>query len=103
MVGKTIIIFLLLSLAAILLAGRGWFLIAGYNMLNKEQRAKYNEVKLCRFMGMIMLGVVANVSLNMADEYWPGYYLANIGGCTFAVTLGVMFAFSLTGYFRKKL
>lgn len=38
-------------LSIILLSGRGSFLIAGYNTADKEEKAKYDEKKLCRVMG----------------------------------------------------
>lgn len=38
-------------LSIVLLSGRGSFLIAGYNTADKEEKAKYDEKKLCRVMG----------------------------------------------------
>lgn len=46
---------LLIALACVLLSGRGAFLISGYNMLPKAEKAKWNEKALCRFMGKILL------------------------------------------------
>lgn len=46
-------IFLVLSI--ILLSGKGGFLIAGYNTASDEEKAKYDEKKLCRVMGIMML------------------------------------------------
>lgn len=42
-------IFALISV--VLLLGKGSFLIAGYNTAGREQKAKYDEKKLCRVMG----------------------------------------------------
>lgn len=39
-------------LSAVLLSGRGSFLIAGYNTASREEKAKYDEKKLCRVMGV---------------------------------------------------
>ena len=41
-------------LGAILSMGKCSFLIAGYNMMNRGQKKKYDEQALCRFMGKIM-------------------------------------------------
>jgi NADH:ubiquinone oxidoreductase subunit 5 (subunit L)/multisubunit Na+/H+ antiporter MnhA subunit len=42
-------------LSIYLLTGRGSFLIAGFNTMSKEKRAKYNEKALCKFIGGIAL------------------------------------------------
>lgn len=55
--GCVLIMFIVLS--AGFLSGRGGFLIAGYNTMPKEERDRFDEKALCRFMGffMIVLGV----------------------------------------------
>lgn len=35
-------------------AGKGAFLIAGYNTMSQSEKAKYDEKKLCRLMGNFM-------------------------------------------------
>ena len=50
------VIFLILAAMSIaLLSGHGSWLIAGYNTASKEDKAKYNEKKLCRVMGIGMM------------------------------------------------
>ncbi len=44
------IIFAVLSI--VLISGHGSWLISGYNTASKEEKAKYNEKKLCRTMGI---------------------------------------------------
>ena len=46
-----------------LLAGRGAWLIAGYNTMPKKERERYDERALCRFMGKLMLYCAACVLL----------------------------------------
>lgn len=46
-----------IALAAVLLSGRGAFLIAGYNTASKKEKEKYNEKALCRFIGGILLPI----------------------------------------------
>ena len=46
-----IVAVLLAAMAALLLSGRGSWLIAGYNTAPKEKKARYDEKKLCRVMG----------------------------------------------------
>jgi len=47
------VLFALLTI--ILLSGRGAFLIAGYNTSSTEEKAKYDEKKLCRVTGIGLL------------------------------------------------
>jgi hypothetical protein len=51
------IVALLAVLSAILLSGRGAFLVAGYNTSSKEQKEKYDGKKLSRTAG-VMLSVI---------------------------------------------
>lgn len=46
-----IALILILALSILLLTGRGSFLIAGYNTASKEEKAKYQEKRLCRVVG----------------------------------------------------
>ena len=50
-----VIFILLFVLSAVLLTGRGSFLIAGYNTSSPEEKEKYNAQKLCRTAGVSML------------------------------------------------
>lgn len=49
-----VIFFILAAMSITLLSGHGSWLIAGYNTASKEEKAKYNEKKLCRVMGIGM-------------------------------------------------
>ncbi|BBF43455.1 hypothetical protein lbkm_2143 [Lachnospiraceae bacterium KM106-2] len=53
------ILFLLLSIH--LLRGKGANLIAGYNTSSEKEKAKYDELKLCRCTGVSML--ITTISL----------------------------------------
>ena len=48
---------LFLALSIPLLAGRGAWLVAGYNTMAPNQRERYDERKLCRATGCMLLGV----------------------------------------------
>ncbi|MFA9376069.1 MAG: DUF3784 domain-containing protein [Lachnotalea sp.] len=58
-----------------LLSGKGGFLIAGYNLASKEEKAKYNEKKLSRVMGgctgviMIMFVIIAIFKDQFLDNF----------------------------------
>ena len=66
--GSVFVVFLILS--AYLLTGRGAFLIAGHNMLPKEERMKIDEPALCKAMGKLMLAVTISMLF-----YIPGAIL----------------------------
>lgn len=65
--GGTIILLLILMLFIILEAvfslGKGAFLISGYNMFSKEEKAEYDEKALCKFMGKSMFVIAFSVFL----------------------------------------
>lgn len=46
---------LILVLSIVLISGHGAFLISGYNMMSKEEKEKYNEKALCRFVGRLLM------------------------------------------------
>ena len=86
-----------------LLAGRGAWLIAGYNTMPKKERERYDERALCRFMGKLMLYCAACVLLMAADEVWPGRGLWFAG--TAWLIIGAVFAViyaNTGGRFLKK-
>lgn len=58
-----IIIILFFILTVVLLSGKGGFLVAGYNTASKEERAQYNEKRLCRVMGLFMGIITIIVSI----------------------------------------
>ena len=79
------IIFAIMSV--IFLCGKGGFLIAGYNTANKEEKAKYDEKKLCRVMGIGTLLMTLSIVLGIILEDYESYLI--IGG-TVIVTIVVL-------------
>lgn len=51
---QLIIVAVFIILGIVFFKGKGAFLIAGYNTAGREERAKYDEKTLCRFMGKLM-------------------------------------------------
>ena len=68
------VIFAVLSI--ILLSGHGSWFISGYNTASKEEKAKYNEKKLCRTMG-IGMSVIAILILIMGlfENILPAFFV----------------------------
>ncbi len=54
-----ILVLLFLTAGITLLMGRGSFLVAGYNTATPEERAEYDEKKLCRSMGVLCMIISA--------------------------------------------
>ena len=77
------IIFAVLSI--VLISGHGSWLISGYNTASKEEKAKYDEKKLCRTMGigmsviailLLIMGVFENIFTGILCVYCIGYYFS---------------------------
>ncbi|MCL2856543.1 MAG: DUF3784 domain-containing protein [Oscillospiraceae bacterium] len=81
-----LIIALLLVIALLLLRGRGASLIAGYNTLSNDQRAKYDEKTLCRFTGRLLIAVCACMGI-----VWAGIHLE----LSWAIWVGVTLMIAL--------
>lgn len=75
--GVMIVIVFLLGLY--LLSGKGIFLIAGFNMLPKEQLMKINQVGLCKFMGKIVVGISISLFCLLLSTLLDNNYYFNAG------------------------
>lgn len=71
------IVFILFTiLSIILLSGHGSWLISGYNTASKEEKAKYNEKKLCRTMGIGMAVIaVLILVMGMFEDVLPAFFV----------------------------
>lgn len=74
-----VVLAVMLTLAIILLQGKGGFLIAGFNMLPRDQKEKVDWPHLCKFMGKILLGVFVAVALILARTITGIALLGTIG------------------------
>lgn len=55
---------LLIFFASIILSkGKGAAFLAGYNTMSDGEKAQYDEVALCKFMGKVMYGVSFSILL----------------------------------------
>lgn len=75
---------ILAVLSIVLISGHGSWFISGYNMATKEEKAKYDEKKLCRTMG-IGMSVIAILILAMGlfENVLPAYFVY--------IALGIIF------------
>ena len=54
---------LFLALGFLFCAGKGAFLIAGYNTMPKEAKEQIDEKKLCKYMSLLMFAFAAGFAL----------------------------------------
>jgi len=69
----------ILVMAIFLLNGKGAFLIAGYNTMNKDKQETYDEKALCRFVGMLLLVIIFCILLIPAAIYFEMAWLSYSG------------------------
>lgn len=81
----------ILAIAVVLLSGRGAGMIAGYNTSSAAEKAKYDEKKLCRFVGGILLPIALGMPAVAIGAIYGVRWLAWAYGifvvalCVFAV------------------
>lgn len=51
------IMLLMIVMSIVLLRGKGAWMIAGFNTMDKEEQEQYDSAALCRFMGKYLLSV----------------------------------------------
>ncbi|UBH13507.1 DUF3784 domain-containing protein [Macrococcus armenti] len=93
-----IVVILFLLIGIYMLTGRGSFLIAGYNMLPQEQKQKYNEKRLCRFTGVMM--IIAALYCAMMEFTNVNEIYASIG--FIIITLTFVIVVNVSSYFKVK-
>lgn len=87
---------LLFVVSIVLLSGKGSFLIAGYNTAPAEEKAKYDEKKLCRIMGAgLLLVSIIIVVMGLFAEVLPES-TAYIGGGIILLDVIVMLVLANT-------
>jgi len=78
-------------------------MIAGYNLKTAEEKAKYNEKALCRFMGLLLLFVCAHMILMSIADLFGLAWLITPATILFLIILlgGVVYA-NTSKRFHKK-
>jgi len=97
-----IVIIPIVVMAILLLNGKGAFLIAGYNTARKEEKSKYNEKVLCRFVGWLLIGVAFCLLLFPVGFYFE---MAWLTVCAIAlitlITVGAVVYINTGNHFRE--
>ncbi|MBM7578642.1 DUF3784 domain-containing protein [Jeotgalibacillus terrae] len=82
--------------------GKGASLIAGYNTLPEDEKEKYDEVALCKFMGKVMYGVSFSLLLFGLSEILDIPFLFGVGIVLLFVLIIFAVVYSNTGDRFKK-
>jgi Na+/proline symporter len=74
-------------------AGKGKFLIAGYNTASKKEKEKIDEKKLCRYMSTLMFVLAACWAVIACCEIFGQIWLLWVGFTAFllAAIIGVIY------------
>ena len=91
----TMVLFIVLGI--VFLCGKGAFLIAGYNPLPSEGKAKVDEAKLTKFMGKLMFALAACWLVVASSEVFQTMLLFWIGFGLFSITAIVGAVYANTG------
>lgn len=70
MIGWIILIGVFIVIGIFLIKGKGSFLIAGYNMISKEEKAEYDTTALCKFMGKMMFSFSFVMTLGLISDLY---------------------------------
>lgn len=98
-----VVVFLLFIAFGVMLSfGKGAFLISGYNMLSKEEKQKYDEKALCKFMGKFIFLIAFSISLLILSDILAINILYTIGlGITIVATIFLIIYVNTGNRFRK--
>jgi uncharacterized membrane protein YgdD (TMEM256/DUF423 family) len=97
-----IVIVLFVILGVVLSLGKGAFLIAGYNTASQEEKAKYDEKALCKFVGKSMFILAFSIFLLGLSELIKQHILFYIGLTLFIGTIIFIIIFANTKNRFKK-
>lgn len=96
------VLLVLVLLGLLFRSGRGAGLIAGYNTMPPEERAKWDEKALCRFMGKLMLALAACWLLVLLSAVLEQIALLAVGLVLFLLLIAAGVVYANTGRrFRK--
>jgi hypothetical protein len=84
-------------MAGILISGRGGFLIAGYNTMNKQEQAKYDEKALCRIVGWFLILISFFLMFIPVGIYFEILWLPFCGTILIIATLVGFIIYANTG------
>ena len=73
----------LIIMSLVLISGRGAFLIAGFNTMSANEKAKYDAGAMCKFIGKVLLpiGILTPfIMFKSISGWYPWVYFAVVTG-----------------------
>ncbi|MUV38939.1 hypothetical protein JNUCC1_02811 [Lentibacillus sp. JNUCC-1] len=97
------IIVLMVMLGIVFSLGKGSSLIAGFNTMSEEEKAKYDVTALSKFMGKIMFTLAFSVVLQLISQIYEKDWLFYISLVLLVGAIIFLLVYVNTGNrFRKK-
>lgn len=95
---------LLLILGIALLQGKGAWLIAGYNTLSDEEKAKYDEKALCKATGKMMFGITFSMAFIFLGELFQveGFVITGVVLMIAIILVGIIYINTGNRYLKKE-
>lgn len=100
-----IIVGLMTIMSIVLLSGRGGWMVAGYNTMDKTEKAKYDEKKVCKGAGIELLVVdiaMAVLLLIMNTDFGVKHILSIALIFAFGIIVFAITSVMLTGKNKEK-
>lgn len=88
---------LCILLGIVLSMGKGSFLIAGFNMMTKEEQDKYDKVALCKFTGKMMFALAFSMVFWVLYQAFEIKFLLYIGVILFLAFIMFLLIYANTG------
>ena len=76
-----------LALGVVFALGRGAWMIAGYNTMSDEEKAKFDEKKLLKNMSRMMFCCAACTALGLVGTLTGTHWLVTLSFCLIAVVI----------------
>lgn len=104
MIGQILVFIGFIIIGIMLHKGKWSFLIAGYNTMNKEEKAKYDEKALCKCIGKFIFFISFCLLLNILGESFNLPILMKLGNHTPLIATIFLLLYLNTGnrFKRKK-
>src|SRR5690606_26498089 len=95
---------LLLILGIALLQGKGAWLIAGYNTLSDEEKAKYDELALCKATGKMIFAIAFSTTFILLGELFQGegLIIAGVVLMVVIILIGIIYINTGNRYLKKE-
>lgn len=82
-----LIVLFLVILGVVFLCGKGAFLIAGYNTMSPEEKARWDEKALCKAVGVLMLVCAVFFAVVGLSAVFQNYILLTVSTISFLVVV----------------